>query len=131
MAWANLDIEPGLPDHPKIIQLEAEVGEAALAYMLRLWCWAALNAPNGELKKFSNINFLERRVMRWAGAEGQLLEAMHRAGLLDVTGNSVVIHNFKSRNAHLTKYKDHQRKAANARWAKYRAKKGADGQSTL
>lgn len=131
MAWANLDIEPGLPNHPKIIQLESEVGEAALSYVLRLWCWAALDAPDGELTNYGNVNYLERRIMRWEGEPGALISALGRAELLRVEGEKVTIHNFKERNAHLTKFKERQRNAANARWEKWRASRRRNGQESI
>lgn len=123
MSWACLNIDPGMPNHPKIIALEAKIGDAALTYLLRLWCWAAMDCTDGNLSRFNNINFIERRIMRWDGAPGALLEAFMEAELIDVNDGQITIRNFGDRNPHLQKMRERQRAAANARWKKYRAQK--------
>ena len=123
MSWACINLDPGLPNHPKIIQLEGQVGEAALTYVLRLWCWAAIDCPDGLLTRFDNVNFLERRIMRWEGESGVLLAALVDTGFIEIADKRVTIKNWREHNPHLKRYRDRQKAAANARWAKYRANK--------
>ena len=123
MSWACINVDPGLPNHPKIIQLEAKLGDAALAYVLRLWCWAAIDCPDGELTRFGSAKFLERRIMGWDGKDGELMEALTHAELLQVDGDHVTIRNWNERNPHLKRYRERQSAAAKARWDKHRKKK--------
>jgi len=123
VSWACINLDPGLPNHPKVIQLETAVGEAALAYVLRLWCWAAIDCPDGALTRFGNVNFLERRIMRWEGESGVLLSAMVDAEMIEVSNGAMRIRNWNSHNPHLVKYRERQKAAANARWKKHRAAK--------
>ena len=132
MSWACINIEPGFPNHPKTVELESIVGIGATAYLLRLWCWAALDCPDGRVTESAGVDFLERRIMGWEGKTGALLTALARTRWIDIENGVITIYKFKERNAHFTRMKHRQQAAANARWEKYRRRKAkAHGQGEV
>lgn len=48
--YIRLDVD--LPEHPKLKRLEARLGENALSVLVRVWCFAAKYAPDGNLSRY-------------------------------------------------------------------------------
>ena len=121
MAWANLDLDPDLPNHPKLIALEADIGNTALSHIIRLWCWVYRFAPDGNIWKYRNPDFLERQVMGWTGESGTLLQALIKHRWIDRgRGKSLTIHGWLERNKRVLEYRLSQSQKSIKRWDEYK-----------
>ena len=82
-------------DHPKTIALEAACGDAGIVSLLRLWSWARVNRPKGNLTGLTGP--MVERIAGWRGAKGVLLQALkatlqgYPSGWLDVTPDGTFV----------------------------------------
>ena len=84
----------GTRDHEKFDYLADALGieqPHALGLMVRLWCWATVNHPDGELPRQAGM--LARKA-GWAGDGGEFVAACVASGLLDDAGDAYEVHNF-------------------------------------
>lgn len=92
--WIRVDCHT--PDHPKVRRLERMVGDAALAYLVRLWAKAATYSPDGDLSGLE-VEEIEDWA-RWAGDAGALVDALVACGFID-DGDTVQLHGWEERQA--------------------------------
>lgn len=94
----------GVPDHKKVTRLMALLNNPlADAYVVRLWNHCAAHQPEGVFPADSAAFEVERAV-RWDGARGELFAAFVTTGLLDVCGDTVEVHDWKTeQGAHVAK----------------------------
>jgi len=83
LPWIKINTD--LPEHPKSLALEADLGEPmAWAYVVRLWLWAARVRPSGDLADCADA--VLARVSGYAGEPRRFVEGLTRAGFLDADG---------------------------------------------
>lgn len=94
------------PRHRKTTVLRRLLG--AYEYIVNLWCWAAENAPDGDLSSFT-VEEIEIEA-RWAGERGKALAAFVESGFIDRDGESLKLHNWMDRTGQgveqLVKYRE-------------------------
>lgn len=102
--------------HPKTLLLKKRLGSAAYWLPPRIWSFAAENAPDGDLSIYQADDLA--MLVQYSGDAQAMLEALHEAGFLE----NGVIKNWEKRNSfHVTNH-NRAKTAAEARWAKARAK---------
>jgi hypothetical protein len=83
LPWIKINTD--LPEHPKSLALEADLGEPmAWAYVVRLWLWAARVRPSGDLADCADA--VLARVSGYAGEPRRFVEGLAKAGFLDEDG---------------------------------------------
>lgn len=127
MAWGNIDLSPELTEHPKMVKLAASLGSrfAAMGHLGLLWCWTSRYAKNGRITV--DLSFLEGSVLDWKGEPGRLIAALTDSGFIDRRKlrdgtESLSVHNWKKRNAHIEAFRRLQSDKAKARWSEKRHK---------
>lgn len=92
-----LEIDEGLPEHPKAMRLCARMKDQnAWAWCIRLWRWASRSAPDGSLAGMepSEVEI----ACGYASLDGRLYAALVAAGFVDeLDGKPAAIHNWKKR----------------------------------
>lgn len=73
-------------NHIKTLQLERRCGKEGVLCLLKLWVWAAVNRPSGDLSGYS-LDDLEL-FSGWTGESGCFGEALRDIGWLDGEGES-------------------------------------------
>ncbi len=82
MAYSWFRVDSSIGNHPKTGDLEVALGDPnALAYVIRLFCWAQQYATSGRIK-YSRADQIES-AMHWKGERGKLIEALLQVGWLD------------------------------------------------
>lgn len=126
MAGNDYRLRIGFVDHPKVEKLVRLLGDGALRNLLRLFEYAALNRPDGNLVGLTSEDL--EMVARWSTRRpGKLVEALLKVGFLD--GNDSRTDENQSRSFQLHDWCEHQpflasyserseraKKAAQARW---------------
>jgi len=94
-----LKVSSDLPNHPKSLDLAAELGEPrAWTYVLELWLWCGRSAPDGRIAGKHPVAMVERAA-GWTGEPGALAGALERVGLLDRDGEAFQVHDWAEHNA--------------------------------
>lgn len=123
MRRAGFQVDPALPDSPKLAELERAVGPEALGCVVRLWCYTARDA---QAKHTGCLGFMRPHVLEsiceWRGPPGLLWAGMARLGWIDVTPEGeVTIHDWHAHQPYLVEAGERSRRAsasARARWHK-------------
>lgn len=107
--------------HRKRRKLRMLLGAGATDCLLDLWIQTAMNHPDGVLRGMDEVDIaLEAG---WEGDPGQFVEALRKAGFLDLTEEGWKLHDWEEHQPWATKAEERStqaRKAADARWAKVR-----------
>jgi len=120
MPYLNLD--PDYFAHPKTVRLCGLLGPEAGVYPLKLWAYCAKFHPiNADLSTYSKEEI--ESAIGWRGEAGKLVDSLVRVGMLEVCDEHFCVHDWKEHQGHLEAYKVRGKIAAEARWAKLRAKK--------
>lgn len=94
------------PRHRKTMALRRILG--AYEYIVNLWCWAAENAPNGDISSYT-VEEIEFEA-RWTGEKGKALAAFIDVGFIDSVDGKMKFHNWMSRTGQgveqLVKYRE-------------------------
>lgn len=117
---SDIRLDVGFCDHFKTRELADIAGEVAVVCLLRLWCWAGSNRPNGDLSGLSGRNI--ERMAGWLGAEGKLIEALTACRFLD----GQKLHDWAEHQPWVTNSKarsEAAREAAKKRWSASAPKK--------
>ena len=124
MGFASwIPIEVDLPDHPKVADLENELGETTVeAYLIRVWCWAARLAPDGVTRGVSAECSVERAA-RWRGNSGVLVAALVKTGWLERSEDGLRLHNWEERAGKFLKKAEAER----ARWRERNSRRSTRG----
>jgi hypothetical protein len=69
-----------LPNSAKLLELEATLGPAALAYLVKLWCHVAAHRPDGDLRGVSPA--VLARWADWRGVPAEFVDALRGTGWL-------------------------------------------------
>lgn len=118
MADLNLDLD--YFDHPKVVKLRKLLkDDGADVYPIRLWVYCGkFHSKDGRLQRYSASDV--ERVLRWNGKRGRLVKAMLATRMLIQNKRGFTVHDFRSRNGHISAISMRNRAAANARWDKIR-----------
>ena len=106
-------------DHWKTIVLRSELGYPAIESLQRIWCFAAVNKPDGVLSGMS-IRTIEIAA-HWSGEPGALVGKLVELRFLDAIDGFFVLHDWEDHNGWVVHSQDRSergKKGAAARWAK-------------
>lgn len=78
LTWMRVDLS--LFDHPKVRRLERSLGAMAPLYLLKLWRWAILYAPDGDLSRHDPVDVAVG--CDFDGEPADLLKALEAAKLV-------------------------------------------------
>lgn len=117
MPYLNLDLD--YFDHPKTKRLVGLLGRGAEALPIRLWSYCGkYHSDDGKLTGYSAHEI--ESICAWWGRKGEMVEAFMKVGFLVRTENGFQVHEWKDHQGHLPVFKERGKKAAQARWQKYR-----------
>ena len=91
----NTDIRLGVNffNHIKTLQLERRCGKEGVLCLLKLWVWAAVNRPSGDLSGFCSGDLELFSV--WSGPPGCFVEALREFRWLDGEEGSFRLHGWE------------------------------------
>ena len=106
-------------DHPKVIKLERLLTFEGVKSLLRLWCFAAQNKPNGCLTGMDAEDV--EIAARWPGEPGIFLSAVtdKKCHFIDIVDGVFCLHDWEEHQGYVVHAKERSDKAklaANARW---------------
>lgn len=105
----------GFSDHPKTIKLVRRCGEKSFRCLIRLWCWARDNKPDGKLAGMPDEDI--EIAAGWDGEPGQFIQTLRDVLFLDGSD----LHDWEKHQGWAcgqTQRSEHARKAAKAKWDK-------------
>jgi hypothetical protein len=106
-------------DHWKTVVLKADIGYPAIESLQRLWCFAAINKPDGTLTGMT-IRTIEIAA-HWAGESGAFVGKLVELHFLDAADGVFCLHDWAEHNgwaAHAKERSEQGKKGAAARWSK-------------
>jgi hypothetical protein len=106
-------------DHWKTVILKSELGYPAVESLQRLWCFAAINKPDGKLTGMT-IRTIEI-ASHWPGQTGELVSKLVELCFLETVEGVFVLHDWADHNGwvvHAKERSEQGKKGAAARWAK-------------
>jgi len=106
-------------DHWKTVVLKSELGYPAIESLQRLWCFAAINKPNGALSGMS-VRTIEISA-HWTGEPGALVSKLVELRFLDAADGVFFLHDWEDHNGwvvHSKERSEQGKKGAAARWSK-------------
>ena len=80
-------------NHIKTLRLKKACGLEGIVCLQKLWVWAAVNRPSGDLSGFSALEI--EAVCDWGGDEGCLISALREIGWLDGEEGSFQLHGWE------------------------------------
>lgn len=104
-------------DHWKTIILKSDLGYAAIESLQRLWCFAAINKPDGTLSGMT-LRTIEIAA-HWSGEPGAFVSKLVELRFLDAQDGVFVLHDWEDHNGYAAHAGDRAaqgKKAADARW---------------
>lgn len=117
----SINVDVNFFSHRKTMRLIAQLGDRAVAGLLRLWCYAAQHFPDtGALSDLSDVEL--EYIMQWTGTQGELVKTLVGIGFLDVVGSTCHIHGWQDHAGHLVIYRERAKKGALARHLKNAAR---------
>lgn len=94
----SIRIDVSLPTHPLSQELARLLCEPlAFGRMVRLWCWAAGNAPDGFITGSCAVRVVEEAA-GWTGEPGVFVDAALEVGFLSRVGDTLVLHGWQQRS---------------------------------
>lgn len=69
-----------IAENKKTIELEAEIGDVALTFIVRAFCWISKHAADGDLAGIKPAVF--ERAVRWTGEPGRLWAVLESCGFI-------------------------------------------------
>ncbi|MCR4817362.1 MAG: hypothetical protein K5841_00210, partial [Fretibacterium sp.] len=79
--------------HIKTMQLEKRCGKEGVLCLLKLWVWAAVNRPDGNLSGFCSADL--ESFSGWTGGDGCFAEALREIGWIDGEEGSSQLHGWE------------------------------------
>ena len=82
-------------DHPKTVKLKRRLGLEGVESLIRLWTWAALNRPDGDIgQDHDDIEI----AARWDGEPGALVLALESLKWIDLRDGRYLLHDWQEHN---------------------------------
>lgn len=121
-----IQVYSNLPNHPKTYRLMELLGlkrkREAVGIVVSLWCWAVLNAMDGDLSCFPPKAIAD--VVEWNGRPDRLYDALITAGWLDRGDDGKLrIHDWEDYASLLIAAEDNRKKKTRERVKRYRETK--------
>ena len=121
-----IQVYANLPSHRKICKLRNALGMKsnyeATGLVVSLWCWAAINAPDGDLGGYSSRDISE--AIGYKKAPSKLIDVLADSGFIDIHGNGgAVIHDWYEHAALLMDSNEQQKKNTRERVRRYRERR--------
>jgi len=114
--------------NPKIVELEALLGEGGVLAIITLWAWAAEHRPKGKLTGLSD-GALEKFAM-WRGTSGLFIDTCLKQRLLERDAEGVIeIHDWKEHQPWAFFSKERKKIAARNGAAKWRTASAVAGKA--
>lgn len=120
----SFNFDPNYYDHIKTKRLVKGLGKGADSLPIRLWCYTAKHYGADGVLIGHTAGDIEAAV-DWWGEEGQCVEAFLSLRFLEKHGDTFVVHGWVERNGHIGAFAIRAKKAAEARWARYRGEMDA------
>jgi hypothetical protein len=119
VAGGDYRLKVGFVDHPKVERLVRLLGDGVLRNLLRVFEYAALNRPDGNLASLTSEDI--EMVARWSRRRpGKFVEALLKVGFLDENGSgSFRLHDWCEHQPFLASFAERSeraKKAARMRW---------------
>jgi hypothetical protein len=92
-----ITLSGGFWTHPKTARLERRLGFEGVFAVMKLWCWAAMNRPDGILTNLDSDDI--EYAAQWGGERGKLFSALVQLRWIDTKNGVHSIHNWKKYNA--------------------------------
>jgi uncharacterized phage protein (TIGR02220 family) len=105
----------------KTAHLQAVIGTDAFWVPPRIWAYAAINQPDGDLSRYPAQ--VLANLIGYTGDATRMHQALLEAGFLDP---DLRIHDWQEHNGYHVSYAERAKTAAASRWAKKREKKVTD-----
>ena len=106
-------------NHPKTIKLQRRLGGDGVVCLLRLWSFAAVNNPDGDLSNRDDEDLII--ASGWQKDESEFITNLTEIGFLEKTENGYLIHDWEVHQpyaVHAKARSEKAKKAAQARWEK-------------
>lgn len=115
----SINVDLNFFSHRKTIRLSAQLGDQAIACLLRLWCYAGQHDPEyGSLGDM--LDYEIEHIANWRGEQGQFVRSLISIGFLDMVDGKAKIHDWEDHARHLIIYRERAKKGANAKWDRYK-----------
>jgi hypothetical protein len=112
-----------LPNHPKVQRLERALGvEDALGIVIRLWCWTASYAPEGDIAA-ADSEAMVRAALGNVTRNATVTEALVTAGILDPIPGGWRVHDWHEAQTVHVEAEEKRRAQARERQARFRSKR--------
>ena len=82
-------------DHPKTVKLKRRLGLEGVESLIRLWTWAALNRPDGDVGQDSDDIEI---AARWDGEPGAFVSALESLKWIDLRDGRYLLHDWQEHN---------------------------------
>ena len=127
-----IQVYANLPSHRKICKLRNALGMKsnyeATGLIVSLWCWAAVNAPDGNLGGYNSRDIAE--AIGYKKAPSKLIDVFTDAGFVDVQENgNTVIHDWDEHAALLMDSNEQQKKNTRERVRRYRERRKVNSET--
>jgi hypothetical protein len=92
-----ITLSGGFWDHPKTAMLKRALGLEGVFAVMKLWCWAGKNRPDGVLTRLDADGI--EYAAQWKGERGKLFSTLVRLRWIDEKDGVFSIHNWEKYNA--------------------------------
>lgn len=120
MAKQDIRLDVGFFDHPKTRKLKRIIGDTGIIALLRLWAFAAIYRPDGDLSGYDWKEIAD--AAGWRGRTEKLIEALIEARFLESTPDRrVKLHDWSDHQpwvVHAADRSSRAKKAAEKRWSR-------------
>lgn len=129
-----IQVYANLPSHRKICKLRNVLGMKsnyeATGLIVSLWCWAAVNAPDGNIGGYNSRDIAE--AIGYKKAPSKLIDVLTDAGFVDVQENgNTVIHDWDEHAALLMDSNEQQKKNTRERVRRYRERRKVSSETDI
>lgn len=129
-----IQVYTNLSSHRKVCQLRDLLGfktnYEAVGILICLWCWVAINSPNGSLDGYGAQDIAG--AVGYKKAPAKLMTALVAAGFLDQhESGSVTIHDWEEHAALLMDSNEQQKKNTRERVRRYRERRKANNETDV
>lgn len=123
-----IQVYANLPSHRKTFKLRnalsMKTNYEATGLIVSLWCWAAVNAPDGNLSGYSSKDIAE--AIGYKKSPTKLIDLLVESGFVDIRENgTAVIHDWEEHAALLMDSNEQQKKNTRERVRRYRERRKA------
>lgn len=113
----SLNIDLDFFDHPKVVNLEALLGDDAAVIPIRLWAYSGKFHPeSGKLAGYTADRV--EKVVKWRGRRGAAIAALIKSGFLEEIPGGYQCHDWIEWQGHIHAFRQKAKTMAKTRWDK-------------